>query len=174
MLGVGKEIFFDLSNEYPLEITEDQINRGYSRLEFENVLRYVAFPNFQIEKRYVRSRGKQVIEPDGSGRDDMTVLFQFLRKEKVQRIIHVIVDDRDKIPHSDGAIDIALRGLKVEKWDWQKFDICMETIASAAPDVEQIHLYWSGNNAVLRGWSDKEVLKRMTKLKRIYLHVTQV
>ena len=105
----------------------------------------------------------------------MTVIFNFLREDKkVDRIIHVSVADQDGVAHSDAAIEKALGGFKVEIWDWQKFDICTETIARAAPDVEQVHLYWSGNNAVLRGWSDAEVLKRMGKLKKVYLHTTQV
>ena len=104
----------------------------------------------------------------------MKTLFEFLRKKKVRRIVRLIVADRDKIAHSDEAVEIALGGFEVEIWDWQKFDICTETIASAAPDVEEIHLYWSGNNAVLRGWSDVEVLERMKGLKKIYLHTTQV
>ena len=79
-----------------------------------------------------------------------------------------------KIPHSDEAIELALGSFKVEIWEWQKFDICSETIASAAPDVEQAHLYWSGNNAVLWGWSEAETLKRMKKWKKVYLHTTHV
>lgn len=95
MSCIGKEICFNLCDQRPLEITEDQINKGYSPLEFETVLQYVALPNFQIEKRSVRPRGKRPVKPDGNGRDDMVVLFQFLRKKNVKRIIRVMVNDRD-------------------------------------------------------------------------------
>ena len=145
-------------------------------MQFESVLQYVAFPNLQIKKNTPRSpMGKQV-DQDGSGRDDMTVLFEFLRDKKVKRIVRIIVADRDRDrdAHSDAAVENALRGFNVEIWDWQKYDICTETIANAAQDVEEIHLYWSGKNAVLWGWSDKEVLKRLKELKKIYLHTTQV
>ena len=104
----------------------------------------------------------------------MTILFDFLRKKNVERIIHVIVADKDEIAHSDAAIEMALGGFKVEIWEWQKFDLCTETIANAAPDVAEIHLYWSGNNAILWGWSDAEILRRMKALKKVYLHTTQV
>ena len=157
-----------------MEITEEQIDKGYAPLEFESVLQYVAFPNLRIKKTSPRPRQGRRAIPDGNGRDDMTVLFQFLRKKKVERIVRVIVVDKDKIAHSDEAVEIALGGLKVEIWDWQKFDICTETIATAAPDVEEVHLYWSGNNAVLWGWSEEEVLKRMKELKKIHVHTTQV
>ena len=121
-----------------------------------------------------RSQKGKHVNRDSRGRDDMTVLFEFLREKQVKRIIRVIVADRDRDAHSDVAVELALSYFKVEIWDWQKFDICTETIACAAPDVEEIHLYWSGKNAVLWGWSDKEVLKRMKELKKIYLHTTQV
>ena len=155
-------------------MTEDQIEKGFGPLEFERFLKYVAFPKLQIEKRRGPQRGKP-IKTNSKGSDDMTVIFAFLREEKkVERIIHVIVADQNGIAHSDAAIESSLKDFKVEIWEWQKFDICTETIANAAPDVEQVHLYWSGNNAVLRGWSDAEVLKRMGKLKKVYLHTTQV
>ena len=171
---LGKEICFDLCDQLSLEITEEQIDKGYAPLEFESVLQYVAFPNLRIKKTPLRYRqGKRAI-PDGNGRDDMIVLFQFLRRKKVERIVRVIVADKDEIAHSDEAVENALGGLEVEIWDWQKFDICTETIATAAPDVEEIHLYWSGNNAVLWSWSEEEVLKRMKKLQRMHVHTTQV
>ena len=152
-------------------MTDEQIKQGYGPLEFERFLKYVDFPRLQIEKKLTRSRKNK---SDSKGRNDMAVLFNFLRDKKVERIIHVIVADKDNIPHSDEAIELALGSFKVENWEWQKFDICPETIASAAPDVEQAHLYWSGNNAVLWGWSEAEVLKRMKKLKKVSLHVTHV
>ena len=174
IIRLGKEICFDLCDQLSLEITEEQIDKGYAPLEFESVLQYVAFPNLRIKKTPPRSRqGKRAI-PDGKGRDDMTVLFQFLRRKKVERIVRVIVADKDENAHSDEAVEIALGGLKVEIWDWQKFNISTETIATAAPDVEEVHLYWSGNSAVLWGWSEEEVLKRMKKLKKIHVHTTQV
>ena len=171
---LGKEICFDLCDQLSLEITQDQIYQGFAPLQFESVLQYVAFPNLQIRKNTPRSQRGKDVNRDGSGRDDMTVLFQFLREKKVKRIVRVIVADKDRDAHSDAAVEIALRSFRVEIWDWQKFDICTETIASAAPDVEEMHLYWSGKNAVLWGWSDREVLKRMKELKKIYLHTTQV
>ena len=134
----------------------------------------MAFPNLQIKKNTPRSQKGKHVNRDSSGRDDMTVLFEFLREKQVKRIIRVIVADRDRDAHSDVAVEIALSCFNVEIWDWQKFDICTETIASAAPDAQEIHLYWSGKNAVLWGWSDREVLKRMKELKKIYLHTTQV
>jgi hypothetical protein len=139
-------------------------------------LQYVALPCIQLEKKPITSKllKKVVKAPDGKGRSDMVFLFNFLRKKGIKRVIRVIVDDRLNPAHSDEAIEKALGGLKVEIWDWQKFDLCTETIISAAPDAREVHLYWSGNNAVLRGWSEPEGLKRLEKLEKVDLHVEQV
>ena len=54
--------------------------------------------------------------------------------------MRVIVAKEAQITHSDEAIEIALGGLQVEIWDRQIFGICTETIATAAPDVKEVHL----------------------------------
>lgn len=178
MLHIGKEICFDLSNHTRLNITKDRINQGYQILQFERMLKYVAFPKMQIEKTPVPAHKRKTLQPDsktdGKGRDDMTIMFDFLRTKGVKRIINVIVADQGGIAHSDEAIESALRDFEVEIWDWQRFDLCTETIAWAAPGVKQANLYWSGNNAVLWGWSEKAILDRMTRLKKVYLHTTNV
>ena len=111
------------------------------------------------------------VKTESKSQDGTSIMFGFLRENKnVDHITHVIVADQDGIAHSDAAIEKALGGFKVETMEWQKFHICIETIARAAPDVEQVHLYWRGNNTVRRGWSDVKVLKRVGKLKRVYLH----
>lgn len=104
----------------------------------------------------------------------MVFLFNFLRHKKVQRIIRVIVDDMVEPAHSDEAIEAALAGFKVEIWDWRKLDLCTETILAATFDAEEVCLYWSGNNAVLRGWSEAGGLPLLRKLKKVHLHVEQV
>jgi hypothetical protein len=72
----------------------------------------------------------------------------------VSRIFKVIVVDDGETPHSDQAIEVALKPFKIEIWDWKKIDICSETIVRAAGDyVRIVYLYSSGNNAVLRSWS---------------------
>jgi hypothetical protein len=114
------------------------------------------------------------LKPDGKGRSDMAFLFNFLRNKGVKRVIRVIVDDTLDPAHSDEVIEKSLGGLKVEIWDWKKIDLCTETIVTAAPDVREVCLYWSGNNAVLRGWSEQGGLNLLGKLRKVHLHVEQV
>lgn len=158
-----------------MTVSEERINEGLRYLQFEDILQYVALPSIQLEKKPVSSKDKKTAKPpDGEGRSDMVFFFNFLRSKKVNRVIRVIVDDTIKPAHSDEAIEKALGGLEVEIWDWRKYDLCTETIVAAAPDTTEVFLYWSGNNAVLRGWSESEGLKKLGKLEKVHLHVEQV
>lgn len=169
-----------------------KLMEGLKHLKFENVLQYVALPRMEIESQnrnlvkeqdVATCRTKQEydisklleghLNPDGKGRSDIKFFFRFLHDKGVRHIIRVIVDDTLN-PHSDLAIESALSGLKVDIWDWRKIDLCPETIVRAAPHVREVSLYWSGNNAVLRGWSEPNGLKRLKELKKVYLHVEQV
>jgi hypothetical protein len=157
-----------------LTISEERIEEGLAHLKFEDVLQYVALPRLKLERRPVLSKNKKSQNPDGKGRNDMIFLFNFLRNKSVKRVIRVIVDDTLEPSHSDEAIETALGGLKVEIWDWKKIDLCTETIVTAAPDAREVCLYWSGNNAVLRGWSEPGGLPQLKKLEKVHLHVGKV
>jgi hypothetical protein len=128
----------------------------------------------KLERRPVLSKNKKSQNPDGKGGNDMTFLYNFLRNKSVKRAIRVIVDETLEPSHSDEAIEMALGGLKVEIWDWKKINLCTETIVTAASDAREVCLYWSGNNAVLRGWSEPGGLPQLKKLKKVHLHVRKV
>lgn len=112
---------------------------------------------------------------DGLGRTDLIILFTWLKETKsVKTILKVIVEDLAEPSHSDEAIETCLSGMGVEVWDWRKTDLCSEVIYRVSPDTRELHLYWTGRNAVLRGWSEAEGLKKLRKLEQVYLHVLQV
>lgn len=87
----------------------------------------------------------------------MAEIFEWLRMNGVQRILSIIVIDQIEPSHSDGAIEAALgtydKSFDIETWNWKKLDINCDVIARCAPRVREIFLYFSGNNAVLMGWS---------------------
>lgn len=63
--------------------------------------------------------------------------------------------------------------------DWRKPDLSTEVIAFAAPTVENVHLYWSGNQAVLRAWDCDEGIPRLyvtteRRLKRVTVYAAPV
>ncbi|UKZ82548.1 hypothetical protein TrVFT333_010337 [Trichoderma virens FT-333] len=56
---------------------------------------------------------------------------------------------------------------EIETWKWKKFDICTETVATAAPTARHVWLWSSGNTAVLRGWACGSGLERMKELESL-------
>lgn len=160
-------------------MTQRRLKKWLSVLEFEEILQYVAIPIFSLEGRSNAANTKKVrggvSKPDGDGRTDLVDVFQLLRDRGVNTILRVIVDDSVK-PHSDQAIEDALRldQMGVEIWDWKKADLCPQVIQRVAPNAREVHLYWSGNNTVLRGWSEEGGLKQLKELKKVYLHAQQV
>lgn len=124
--------------------------------------------------RRTRGGSSRSAKMDGDGRRDLCYIFDRLRKKGVKTVLKVIIDDKIMPAHSDEAIEDALNLMGVEVWDWKKTDLCSEVIHKVAPKVREVHLYWSGNNAVLRGWSEEGGLKRLPDLRTVYLHVQQV
>ena len=61
-------------------------------------------------------------------------------------------------PHSDAAIEEALHGFQVEVWDWKRYDICIDVIRNVNASVRVVHLYSTGNLAVLLNWSSPDGL----------------
>ncbi|KAJ3567778.1 hypothetical protein NPX13_g6653 [Xylaria arbuscula] len=149
-----KQIYFDLIGIAP-KITRDWITNGINYLTFEDILQYVAIPWVEIEKEVVEpKKGQRRTEISGTSRTDMKLLFDWLRDVKgVKRILKVIVEDLQHPAHSDEVIESCLSGMCIKTWDWKKLDLSPEVLHRVAPDVQVVHLYWGGNNAILRAWS---------------------
>jgi hypothetical protein len=128
----------------------------------------------QPSSRNGSSRRSAKPKPDGTGKRDLCYIFDRLHKKGVKTILRVFVDDSGSPAHSDEAIEDALKMMGVEVWDWNKTDLCTEVIYKAAPNAREVHLYWSGNNAVLRGWSEEGGLKKLCELKKVHIHIQQV
>ncbi len=122
-----------------------------------------------------RRPNKKPPKQDGNGRTDLNLLFKWLKNDKgVKTVLRVIVDDLQEPSHSEEAIESALAGLGVEIWDWRKTDLSSEVICNVAPNARIVHLYWSGNNSVLRSWSEAEGLCKLANLAEVHLNVNQV
>ncbi|CAI4212575.1 unnamed protein product [Parascedosporium putredinis] len=106
-------------------------------------------------------------------RIDMVFFFRWLYDHQhIRNIVKLIVDDHKEKPHSDEAIETALNGIDVEILDWRKLDMCPMSIRRACKDsnLRELHLQWSGNNAVLRAWSEPQGLGQIETLEKIHLH----
>ncbi|KAI6366354.1 hypothetical protein MCOR25_005169 [Pyricularia grisea] len=156
----ARQINFDLSEDALVVRMND-----FKDLKFEDVLQYVEVARLKVE-------GKTSAK-DATGRTDLEELFGWLKKQGVGRILTVIVDDLHSPAHSDEAIETCLEGLGIETWDWRKKDICSEVIKVVAPDVRVVHLYWGGNNAILRSWSSVEGLRSLPALEKVYISLEQ-
>ncbi|KAJ3545875.1 hypothetical protein NM208_g2290 [Fusarium decemcellulare] len=156
-------------------------------IRLDNVLKYVRFPMVTV-----RQPGRLAPKPRAQGREDMEFFFGWLEKKGVKRILRVEVEDSDKIPHSDQSIQVSLEQIAVEHLDWQKTDLDPRVICQlgsktdrSEPDesvtksclavsdnqLREVTLKWSGNNAVLRAWSEVDGLPQLEKLHTIYLNI---
>jgi hypothetical protein len=155
------------------------LTEGLSHIQLEDVLQYVAIPSVRIEAEgnLPASRKGIKVTPglEAKGRTDLKLLFSWLKDEKrVKTMLRVIVDDMQEPAHTDETIEACLSGMGVEIWDWKKTDLCSDVIRNVAPQVREVHLYWGGNNAILRGWGEAEGLRELQSLEKIYLHFQEV
>ncbi|KAK0721196.1 hypothetical protein B0T21DRAFT_414384 [Apiosordaria backusii] len=104
---------------------------------------------------------------------------------KVRKIFTLDVDDGGMEPHTNAAIRRSLQGpdakfqdepsstrsFDIEVWKWKKFDICSDTLAAAAPKAREVHLFSSGNIAVLKDWASKAGLARLPLLEKVYVEI---
>ncbi|KAL2862236.1 uncharacterized protein BJX67DRAFT_310853 [Aspergillus lucknowensis] len=173
----GRHIEFDLSGLPDPAMPASYLEQLSKHLRFEDCLQYVALPELRMQQRdvYINTLSPEkdqstlaVLQSQCTGLTDAVVIFDWLRKRDVKKIIRVIVMDSGEVPHTDEAIVESLKDFEVEVWDWRKFDICSETIQLAAKDVRVLHLYSSGINAVLRGWSSEVGLVLLGKVRPFF------
>ncbi|KAI8278742.1 Major intracellular serine protease [Colletotrichum sp. SAR 10_98] len=164
---------------------------------FNDTLAYVHLPtvshssiNAPSGRNANAAQRGSLAENPSPGRTELVKVFDKLYELKVKKILRLHVEDRHSPSHTDASIEIALQGresflneggtggrepIAVETWDWRKPDLSTEVIAFAAPTVENVHLYWSGNQAVLRAWDCDEGIPRLyvtteRRLKRVTVH----
>jgi hypothetical protein len=81
-------------------------------------------------------------------------VFWWLRKKNVQRILKLVVIDDDTFPCSDETIEDCLRGFDIRYLNWNKKDLCVESLRAARlSNIKELWLSWSGRNSVLYSWS---------------------
>ncbi|KAL7904225.1 intracellular serine protease [Trichoderma velutinum] len=159
-----KELWFDFGPPKKLRMKEFQMQ--FDHLNLHNVLQYVAFPQIElIEEDETPTLQRKT-------RRDLVFFFHWLKQKGVTRIIKVIVDDLDTPSHSDDAIEEALEPFNVEILDWRRMDLDVVSLIRVGKCFREVHLQWSGNNGILRAWSEGEGLAMLPMLKAI--SVTQV
>ncbi|KAL9473840.1 hypothetical protein ACSS6W_008220 [Trichoderma asperelloides] len=199
-----KNLYFDASHlagktvDQVVDLIEKLSNAG----GFEDTLSYVNLPilmtihekasgsksdNRGYNSNEKRQRGGAHQENPKLGRSALISVFDKLVSVNIRHILRLHVDDREGLPHTDAAIERAIRGLdsfslgntrreaiKIESWDWRKPDLSMDVISFAAPDATHVNLYWSGNQTILKGWGYPDGVPGEStptnKVKRVTLH----
>lgn len=163
----------------PSKMSADKFKTIYGEFNFDSILQFVAFRRVQFTTPVLPPRKNAMGHPaksaSGGGRKDMEIPFKWLHDDKkVQSIMKVIVDDLESPSHCDESIETALKPFEIEILDWRKIDLCPETICNACQHLREVHLWWSGNNALLRAWSEPDGLVNLLRLERIHIHQIQV
>ena len=153
----------------------DVVSRGslkttLNHYKLDQTLRCVYIPRITVkwdeDCKYVK---KLVDSWECVGRTDFYMIFEWLKKVvEVVKVLQIVVDDFEdhtRSSHADHAIEECVRNLEVETWDWRRMDISSELIRRAAGDsVKEVYLYCSGNNAVLRSWSEARGLVKLSRV----------
>ncbi|KAK1779759.1 hypothetical protein QBC45DRAFT_325176 [Copromyces sp. CBS 386.78] len=168
-------IEFDLSGLPYKSINKDFFVRLGSILRFEGRLKYVALPRLTVEnddddaignmevnqQRQSESMSSGKLTQRTKGLQHMCTIFEWLKRLQVKSVLKVTVMDDAELSHSDEAIETCMKDLDVRIWNWRRVDLCIDIISTSAPNVTDVTLYSSGNNAVLVGWSSKGGLPKL-------------
>ncbi|KAL5041266.1 hypothetical protein BDW71DRAFT_212292 [Aspergillus fruticulosus] len=151
---------------------------NFRTTRFDEVLKYVEFPAVRLKKGDI-PRGetfqqhKILFQSKSGGRKDLLFFFSWLKDKKVKHIINLVVHE-DVDPHDDEVIQTCLSMFRIDSLDWSKPDLDPEMLCSALGEVNELHLHWGGNNAILRAWGEPEGLRALKGLEKIHLYHDEV
>ncbi|KAJ4024785.1 hypothetical protein NW761_011584 [Fusarium oxysporum] len=182
------ELHLDLHG-LPSKIEATPFLEFLSSLKFDETLQFVSLPDIQVDfKRRSQFIPHNNTKKSGKERRDLKFFFDCLQTQGVRHIIRVDVEDSREFPHSDQAISESFHTITVEQFNWKKVDldprvICKlgskATWGEVTPDlsttcdsqIREVTLSWSGNNTILRAWSEPEGLPLLPRLRKITILV---
>ncbi|KAL7629603.1 hypothetical protein AAE478_001125 [Parahypoxylon ruwenzoriense] len=149
----------------------DHTPEDHEFLEFGKMLAYV---ELDIGSGPITSDTASTAEdPLETWEEDSRALcatFKWLKKKNVKQIVKLVVKDNPKRFCSDETIEKCLEGFDIRYLDWNKADMCVDTIRKKAPNVAHLWLHSGGSNAVLWSWSDSCGLRSLPKLTQVHLN----
>ncbi|KAK8097493.1 hypothetical protein PG984_016632 [Apiospora sp. TS-2023a] len=170
----GKDIQISFDFATPMSAKFRAFKNTFGSVKFDEFLQYVYLPTVRWTDNDQADSAKNYEEEEkGRGRTDVSRIFDWLRQQKVNRIVKVIVEDYEKPAHSDSAIVAALEGFHVEVLHWLKMDLDPFTILRIGRDVRELKLRWSGSNTALRAWGDPDGLRQLKHLNKVYLELVE-
>ena len=161
---MGPELKWDLSTfdnnkmnftEYLRVLESDNFN-----ISFYETLLAVALPDLSCAGSHPCDATPHGLRKSS----EASVLFKYLERKRVKHIIEAVVPDCMVHPHANKSIISALRPFNVRRLKWRKLDLGVKTIAMAAPEVEVLTLYSSGDRDALSQWVNFDGLCQLSKV----------
>lgn len=166
-----QDICFDMShvnsaNYRVSDIIDSMIRLDSSHkrhLTYEKILRYAAFPQLDLfmEDRQTFRAGRS-LDNDHS---EVFDVLKWLKHKKVEIIMKLKVPDRLVNPHDDIEMADQIDDFKVEDLDWKVLDLSIANLRHGTKQrLEKLHLYSSGNRAVVSHWFSNEGINSLSKV----------
>lgn len=140
-------------------------SRRQKLLWYEETLRYAEFPSLDmmVEERERFAENSHLKQDH----DEVFRILEWLRKtQKVKTIIKLKVPDRLVNPHDDRKMAKMVDDLKVEVLDWKVLDLSISSLEKDTKErLKELHLYSSGNRAVIQHWFGSDGIRTLTKAR---------
>lgn len=95
---------------------------------------------------------------------EVPLILKWLRQKEVKSILRLVVPDCRVNPLAEDRICTCLEGFGVVELNWRRLDLGIEPILSLASTLTVLHLYSSGNWAVLSHWVSEGGLQKLKKV----------
>ncbi|KAH6951191.1 hypothetical protein BKA56DRAFT_535586 [Ilyonectria sp. MPI-CAGE-AT-0026] len=174
------DVCFDMSHinsaSYRVSDVVDSMirqNQSQKHLTYEKTLRYAEFPPLDMlvgeretfkESRHLKPRHTEVFK-----------ILKWLEKDKdVNTIIKLKVPDRLINPHDNKEMAACVDNFQVTVLEWRVLDLSISVLKKGTKDrIEELHLFSSGNRAVVSHWFSSEGLCSLPKLKLLFITVVE-
>ena len=100
-----------------------------------------------------------------SERQEVWLILSWLKGKGVKEILRLVVPDCKVNPLDEDRIRRSMEGFVIKELDWRRLDLGIEPIMSLASTLSVLHLYSSGNWAVLSHWVSKGGLEELKKVR---------
>lgn len=133
-------------------------------LKYEKILRYAAFPQLDLfvdDKQTYKSGC--YLDKD---HDEVFRVLRWLKHEKqVEEIMKLKIPDRLVNPHDVIEMASKIDEFKVTDLDWKVLDLSIADLKVGTKQrLKKLHLYSSGNLAVVRHWFSKEGITSLNEV----------
>jgi hypothetical protein len=138
-------------------------SRQQAILAYEETLRYAEFPSLDllVEEREVFSESSHLKHEH----TEVFKILDWLKEKKVTTIIKLKVPDRLINAHDDMKMAEWVNYFNVKILDWKVLDLSISVLKKDTKQrLEELHLYSSGNRAVINHWFSAEGISSLTNV----------